>query len=174
MIKIGRPNLNDAPSWYAYFFDLAPGEDLIAALQQNKQHLLELISAVPAAAENYKYAADKWTLKQVFIHMAEEERYYMYKAFCCSRQIDIILEVPPSGGAYAKDFNAGRRTLTEVRNELVAVRDATISLFSYMTPEMLDFRGFPHKDVYTARSVGWMVVGHNMHHCNIIRERYLQ
>jgi hypothetical protein len=53
MIKIGRPNLNDAPSWHPYFLDL---------------------------------------------------------------------EVPPSGGAYAKDFNAGQRTLTDIRNEPAAVR----------------------------------------------------
>ena len=32
---------------------------------------------------------------------------------------------------------------------------------------------FPNKPVYTARSLGWMVVGHNLHHCKIIKEKYL-
>jgi hypothetical protein len=38
---------------------------------------------------------------------------------------------------------------------------------------MLDFK-FDKLPVYTARSVGWMVVGHNVHHCNILKDIYLK
>jgi hypothetical protein len=56
----------------------------------------------------------------------------------------------------------------------MTIRDATISLFSSMTPAMLDFKDFPDKKIiYSARSLGWMVVGHTRHHCNFIREKYL-
>jgi len=172
MIKIARPNTNDAPSWYPYFFDLAKGEDLIEALQNNKQHMLGLIRSIPASAEDFKYAANKWTVKQVFIHLADDERYFAYKAFCYSRQIDVMLEIP-RGESYNKDFNAGNRTLKDISDELITIRDATISLFSSMTKEMLDFKDFPVEPIYSARSLGWFTVGHNLHHCNLIREKYL-
>ncbi len=142
MIKIGRPNVNDAPSWYPYFFNLADGDDLIEALQNNKQHMLNLIASIPFSAEDYKYAENKWTVKQVFIHLADDERYYAYKAFCYSRQVNVNLEIP-RGESYDKDFNSTNRTLTDISEELVTVRDATISLFSSMTNEMLDFKDFP-------------------------------
>lgn len=172
MIKIDRPNINDAPDWYKHFFSLAAGNDLMEALQNNKQHTLDLINSIPFSAGDFKYAANKWTIKQVFIHLCDEERYYAYKAFCYSRQTDVNLEIP-MGESYTKDFNAGNRTLKDIGDEFITVRDATISLFSTMTTDMLDFKNFPGKQVYTARSLGWFTVGHNLHHCNIIKEKYV-
>lgn len=173
MIKIGRPNIEDAPAWYPYFFNLATDNDLITALQNNRQQMFDLIQAIPAGKQNYKYADDKWTVKQVFIHLADEERYYAYKAYCYSREVNVYLEVP-QGDAYNTDFNAENRTLADVCEELMTVRDATISLFKPMSEEMLDCRGpVDISPVYTARSLGWMTVGHNIHHCNLLKERYL-
>lgn len=172
MIRINRPKLEDAPHWYPYFFDLAPGDDLISALQKNKEDVIKLINSIPAEREEFKYAEDKWTVRQVFIHLADDERYYAYKAFCCSRQVNVFLEVP-QGNDYNKDFNATGRTLKDISEEWISVRNATITLFSHMTDGMLDFK-FPNQtDIYSARSLGWMTVGHAVHHCNLIREKYL-
>ncbi|HMH21233.1 MAG TPA: DinB family protein [Puia sp.] len=172
MKKIGRPNLNDSPAWYSGFLALAAGDDLIRALKSNRQQMLDLIGSVGPSAENFRYSENKWTIKQVLIHLADDERYYAYKAFCYSRQCDVHLEIP-RGEGYTKDFNADNRTLKDVRAELITVRDATISLFGSMTTEMLDFKDFPGKEVYTARSLGWFTVGHNIHHLNVIRTKYL-
>jgi len=172
MRKIGRPNIEDAPPWYPYYFDLAQGDDLIEALQYSKQEMLDLTISIPPELGDYKYAEDKWTIKQVFIHLADDERYYAYKAFCYSRQIDVYLEVP-RGEDYNKDFNARNRTLNDIVEELSTIRNATISLFGSMTDEMLDFKGFLHEPIYTARSLGWMAVGHNIHHCNQLKKLYL-
>jgi len=77
------------------------------------------------------------------------------------------------GDSYTKDFNAANRRLQDIGEEFVTVRDATISLFRSMTNEMLDFKDFPKKPVYTARSLGWFTVGHNLHHCKLVKEKYL-
>jgi hypothetical protein len=172
MIKIGRPDINDAPRWYPYFFNLAKGDDLIQALEQVKQDTINLIKSIPPELEDFKYAEDKWSVKQVFIHLCDEERYYAYKSFCYSRQTDVYLEIP-MGKNYTKDFNVTGRTLKDIAYEFVTVRDATISLFSTMTTEMLDSKFPGQQEPYTARSLGWFTVGHNEHHCRLIRERYL-
>ena len=171
MIKIDRPNLNDAPSWYKSFFDLAKGNNLIEALEKNRQDTLDLIASIPSDLENHRYAEGKWTIKQVFIHLCDEERYYAYKAFCLSRQTNVLLEIPMSE-SYTKDFNVTGRALNDIAWEFETVRNATISLLSTMTLEMLDFK-FPGEEPYTARSLGWFTVGHNEHHCRLVRERYL-
>jgi hypothetical protein len=171
-MTIERPNANDAPAWYKRYFDLAAGTDLIAALKSNKQETIELINSISSSKENFSYAPDKWTIKQVLIHLIDEERYYTYKSFCYSRQSDVNLEIP-MGVEYSKNFNAGNRTLKDIAEEFSSVRDASISLYTSMTKEMLDYKDFPGKPVYTARSLGWFTVGHNQHHCNVIKEKYL-
>lgn len=172
MIKIDRPNLNDAPPWYKHFFDLAKGDDLIEALEKNKQTTIGLIASIPSALEDHQYAEGKWTIKQAFIHLCDEERYYAYKAFCLSRQTNVLLEIP-MGEAYTKDFNVAGRTLKDIAWEFETVRNATISLLSTMTLAMLDFSFTDETPTYTARSLGWFAVGHCEHHCRLVQERYL-
>ena len=173
MNRIGRPYVEDAPSFCAYFFDLTASEDLMEALESNKQATLGLINAFPLEKEEYRYEANKWTVKMVFIHLIDTERYYTYRAFCSSRKVDIPLEFSPLREIYALNSNAENRRLKDIAAEFLAVRASTMSLFSSMTNEMLDFKDFPGKPVYTARSLGWMAVGHNIHHARILKEKYL-
>jgi hypothetical protein len=37
---------------------------------------------------------------------------------------------------------------------------------------MLDFKDFPGKETYSARSLGWFAVGHSIHHCNLVMDKY--
>lgn len=169
--KIGRPNIADAPPWCPYFFDLVAETDLLTALQNNRKSTIKLIRSIPADKEDFAYAENKWTVKQLFIHLLDTERFYAYRALCISRRVDVELEFDQDG--FSRAANAVGRTLNDIADEFLNVRAATISLFSTMTPEMLDFKGFPGKMAYTARSLGWMTVGHNLHHEKILREKYL-
>lgn len=172
MIHIDRPNPADAPPWCPYFFGLVPENDLLTALQNNKKSALELISAIPPGKADYRYADDKWTIKEVLVHLTDTERFYAYSAFCISRQVEVYLHFDDRD-SYVHNSNAASRHLEDIAAEFAAIREATISLFSNLTPSMLDFRGTPGKPVYTARSLGWMCVGHNIHHSNILLKKYL-
>jgi hypothetical protein len=61
----------------------------------------------------------------------------------------------------------------QIVDEYKAVRFASMELFKYLTPDMLDFRGTASGYPITSRSLGWVIAGHNNHHCNVLRERYL-
>jgi hypothetical protein len=151
---------------------LVTEDNLIVALEKNKKNTIELIKSVPAWKEDFKYAEDKWTTKQVVMHIIDTERYYLYRAFCSSRKVDTN-EVSFDRDGFAKSSNIEGRTLNDLAVEFAISRESTINLFSNMTNEMLDFKGFPNKMVYTARSLGWMSVGHNVHHSDAITEKYL-
>jgi uncharacterized damage-inducible protein DinB len=173
VIIIARPKNEDAPPWCPYYFGLATGDNLIVALEYNKKATIVLINSIPGVKEDFKYAEDKWTTKQVLMHMIDAERYYLYRAFCSSRKVDTN-EVSFDREAFGKTSNMQGRTLKDISEEFAISRESTINLFSNMTDEMLDFKGFPNKMVYTARSLGWMAVGHNIHHSNAITEKYLK
>ncbi|MFO7445526.1 MAG: DinB family protein [Ignavibacteriaceae bacterium] len=172
MKKINRPNNSDAPSWCLYFFDLVKEDDLIDALGSTKESTLKLIDSIPPLKENYSYAPGKWTLKTVFSHLNDCERYYAFYAMTYSRKDNIPIP-NMSRDLFGANDNSNSRTLKDIGEEYLFLREATIKLFGSMTDDMLDFKSSANDFVYTPRSLGWMIAGHNIHHLNLIREKYL-
>ena len=169
---ISKPNLTDVPAYYRAYLDLIKENDLLPFLKNRTEETLKLIGSIPPEKTEYRYASGKWTVKEVFSHIIDTERILAYRALRFSRKDATEL----SGfdeNAYAPNSNTGNRSLQEIASEYTAVRSASIFLFSYMTPEMLDFKGKANKASNTARGLGWMIAGHDVHHCGVIRERYL-
>lgn len=170
MKLIGRPFPEDAPPWCPYFFGLVPEDNLLDALQHNLDAVSSLMDDVSPEQEGYRYAAGKWTVNQVFLHLNDTERFYAYRAFSVSRRVDISLEFAPERETYA--LHASPRPLPAIAEEFRLLRNATIHLFRYMADDDLDFCAFPGKPRYSARSLGWMAAGHAVHHLQCLRERY--
>lgn len=42
-----------------------------------------------------------------------------------------------------------------------------------MTEEMPDYRAIHNHVIYSAKSFGWMIVGHSNHHLKAIEDKYL-
>lgn len=169
---IPKPNYQDFPPYCHHYFDLVAEDDLMEALKNSRDNTLKFISEIPAAKENFNYAENKWTVKQVLSHIIDCERIYAYRALRFSRQDKT--ELPGfDEDLFAANTNASRRSLHNLAEEYKAVRESTIFLFEHMTEEMLDFKGMANKLWLTPRAIGFLTAGHNIHHCKIIKERYL-
>lgn len=169
---ITKPNYSDAPDFCPYFFDLVEENDLIAALKNSQNNTIELLKAVVLEKEDFRYSPEKWSIKQVVAHIIDCERLYSYRAFRFSR-FDATELAGYDQNFYAQNSKAENRTLKEITKEFISVRNSTVSLFEYMNDEMLDFKGIANNYSWTARGLGFMAVGHNMHHCKIIKNKYL-
>lgn len=169
----GRPNPEHAPAYAKYYFDRTAGEtDLMQALEKNKAEMLEFIASLPEEKADFQYAEGKWTLKSVLAHINDTERVFQFRALNCSRHDQSHLPGFEED-EYAVYANTAGRTYQDLAHEFETIRNATVSLFSYMSDAMLDFRGTANNHVITARSAGWIIVGHTVHHIGIIKERYL-
>jgi hypothetical protein len=169
---IARPVSEDMPVYYQRYVSTLKESELMEALENSLRNSLSLFASVAREKENFRYAADKWTVKEVVCHIADCERIFAYRALRFSRRDSTSL----SGfneNDYTPNANAAGRTLAQIVGEYKAIRHATVELFKYLTPEMLDFRGTANGSAITSRSIGWIIAGHNNHHCNILRERYL-
>jgi len=173
MLKISRPILKDAPSHCAYYFNLPAEENLFDAFESSKRLTAELIKTIPSSFEEYKYAPGKWTLKMVLSHVIDTERLYCFNAMLFSRKDKVVFADYNNCHICALNANTNQRGMNEIFEEYLAVREATIKLFSYMTDDMLDHKNSRDEFVYTPRSLGWMIAGHNIHHCNVIKDKYL-
>ncbi len=169
---IQKPAIEKIPAYYHHYFSLNTEADLIAALESGMSETINLLNGVPEHKADYRYASDKWTIKEVVSHIIDTERVFAYRALRFSRKDSTPLEGFDEN-SWAPNANAASRTLTAMIAEFSAVRRSTIDLYSYMTDEMLDFEGTANSWNITARSIGWVSAGHNRHHCGILKERYL-
>ena len=57
--------------------------------------------------------------------------------------------------------------------EYAAVRAATLALLTPLTAEQLARRGAANGGEVTVRALAYIMAGHERHHLNVFRERYL-
>jgi hypothetical protein len=169
----GKPNPDHAPAYARYYFERTAGHtNLLDALRKNKEDIAAFIRSIPEEKGDFQYAEGKWSTKSVIAHIIDTERIFQGRALRFSRKD----ETPVPGFEedwYADHANTDYRSFEEMAIEFEAVREAGILLFQYMTMSMLDFIGTANNNPLTARSAGWIMVGHAVHHRGIITERYL-
>lgn len=75
---------------------------------------------------------------------------------------------------YAKNADVSSRILKSLIREFEIVRKSSISLFENTTEEQSKFIGTVGGEYpITARALGYLMIGHALHHVNVIKERYL-
>jgi uncharacterized damage-inducible protein DinB len=155
---------------FPYYFDL------VRDFQYNELFLsqatftfLESISEEKAC---YRYSKDKWSIKQIVGHITDHERIKMYRAFLLSRNDAIQL------WGYDQDILVKYSRFEELSfQDLIAdfksVRNASISFISTLSQKQLSFTGMANQHPITLEEFLKSIIGHEIHHLNIIREKYL-
>jgi len=173
---IAKPTEKESNQFFNKYVDLVTQDDLIKALQHNKEALLSLFSTIPPAIEVFRYDAHKWSIKEVLMHIIDFERYLSFKAFVSLRDDDNTMLFHPNRDHYLINAFTETRSLTDLLPEFVATRCATISLFQFANIEQLTntVNHVNPNHAISARAIGFAIVGHSLHHMQIIRERYLR
>jgi uncharacterized damage-inducible protein DinB len=169
MIKKTRQQ--ELPSYFQNYLDLVPEEDLEQALDNSLLKFLSLLQSIPAEKENFTYAPGKWTIKEVLGHLIDSERIFAYRALRFSRKDNTEL-AGYSDDTFVANGNAKNRTLCELLTEFKLVRAGTLVLMNSLNQDMLDFEGVANGIRMSARTIGWLIAGHNLHHTNVLSTRY--
>ena len=74
---------------------------------------------------------------------------------------------------YAPFSNANERTIKSILDEYEALRNATLALANSFTQEDLLRVGTANNNAVSVRALIYHIAGHEQHHINIIKERYL-
>jgi uncharacterized damage-inducible protein DinB len=165
-------NLDTIPPFYKGYVKLVEQPDVIQALRISGYRTMELIHSIPEGKADFRYAPDKWSIRQVLCHMMDAERIFGYRALRFARND----QTPLSGfdeNAYARYLNAEIRTLTQIGEEMQHLRTSTVDLFMSFTEEMLKRKGTANNNELTTGAIGIIIAGHETHHVKVIRERYL-
>jgi len=168
-----KPLASEYESTYIkYYIDLVQGDDVIKALEQQLQSSQKFLKLLSEEQGGFAYAENKWTLKEVVGHIIDTERIMAYRILCISRGEKQSLPGFDEN-EYVKNAFFNKRTLTDLINELRAVRESNILLFRSFDEETLSRKGIANGKEISVRAILFMMAGHELHHINVIRTKYL-
>ncbi len=165
-------NLETVPHFYKNYVKQVEESDLLQALRISGHRALELVHAIPPGKLDFKYAPGKWTVRELLCHVIDAERIFAYRALRFARND----KTPLAGfeeNDYAPQANASGRSLEKITAEMAHLRSSTIDLFEGFTPEMLTRKGTSNNNELSVVALGFIIAGHETHHCHILKERYL-
>jgi uncharacterized damage-inducible protein DinB len=167
------PNPDTVPSFYKGYVDNVKHLDLFEALRQSSETTLKVIRAIPEEKGTFRYADDKWTIKELIAHMIDTERIMMYRALRFARNDKTDLPGFEEKD-YAPESNAHGRTIAQLAEEAENLRRSTVDMFKSFTPAMLQREGTANKNKLSVIVLGYVIPGHETHHRKVLEERYLK
>jgi len=170
--KISRPEEGEYAPYAMAYISLVPDDDVLQHLQQNAAAVKEMIKALPEEMLNKGYAPSKWTLKEVLVHIIDTERVFAYRAMCISRN-DKTLFPGYEQDDYVRFSNANERSIENIMAEYESVRASSIAMLNSLSDDMLLRTGTANNAQVSVRGIAYQIAGHELHHLNIIKERYL-
>lgn len=167
-----RPEETEYHANFKGYIDLVPEGNLIDILLNQIDETKKFCQSLTSDQGNYKYAEDKWTIKEVLGHMADTERVMSYRLFAIARGETANL---PSfdQDIYAANTQFNELELHQILFELSNVRQSTLSLLSTLSSESLLTIGTVNNTPTSARAMAYVIAGHELHHLNILKERYI-
>lgn len=163
----------DCPEFYRGYLDTLPEDaDLLGMLSRQSGNFPEFIQSLPNDRFSYRYEEGKWTLAECLGHIYDAERVFQYRALRFGRK-----DLTALPGFEQDDWIGGNpaSAWTKERHleEYRAVRESTLSLFRDFSREDLKFIGTASGQPISLGAIGFIICGHQRHHRNIIRSRYL-
>lgn len=175
MIKhIEFPLENEYPSYAEMYMKLVKKDgSLIEQLKSSLHKTKSLIGNLSNDELDYRYEKNKWSIKEVLVHIIDDERIYGYRALSFARNDKTNLP-----GFEQEDYNfysdTSERTIENILEEYEALRLSTIALFNGLSDKSLKRIGIANGNRASARALGYHILGHELHHIKIIEDLYLK
>jgi hypothetical protein len=169
---IGRPDATEAAPYYFTYIDRVPGDDPLEALEVQSGEALTFLRELTEERSRYRYEPGKWSIREVWNHVNDSERVFVFRAFWFAREFEIALP------GFEQDIAAAAAGAHEVSwarhlEEFRAVREATLAFFRNLPKEAWMRRGIASENPFTVRALAYITAGHAAHHEAILRESYL-
>lgn len=167
-----RPVEGEYPPYFEGYVSLVPAGDVLATLEGQIKETLALLERFDEERASRGYAEGKWSVKELVGHLLDSERVFAYRVLCIARG-----DTAPLPGmdqdVYVGHANFNARRLDDLAGELSRVRATTLDLLRNLDGEAWLRRGTANDNVVSVRALVHVIAGHERHHANVLRERYL-
>ncbi|MGZ4845370.1 MAG: DinB family protein [Candidatus Angelobacter sp.] len=168
---IGRPAPNEAAPYYFGYINRVSGDDILHALRTQLDETVPFLRGISEEKSLYRYAPEKWSIRQMWGHVNDTERVFLFRALWFARRLDTELpsfDQDIAVVAAKSDEISWARHVEEFRE----LRLSTISFFRNLPEEAWMRTGVASGNPFTVRSCAYVVAGHVAHHTAVLREKY--
>ena len=169
---IAPPQPSEYAAYYGRYVSLVPGHDILATLDEQRRRTVLLLSCRTDEEGDFRYAPGKWSAKEVLGHVCDSERVFAYRALRIARADQTPMEGFEQDD-YVRNGPFAYAPISDLVEDYIAVRRATISLLRSLDEPAWSRRGIANKNEVTVRALAFIIAGHLAHHTAILRERYL-
>jgi uncharacterized damage-inducible protein DinB len=168
---IARPEPDEYAPYYSGYISLVPERDILETLDVQRRQTMLLLCGREESDGDYRYAPDKWTVKEVLGHVCDAERVFAYRALRISRGDHTPIEGFEQDD-YVRNSPFAQRPFAELIEDYIAVRRATLTLFRNLDQTAWARRGTANGKEVSVRALAFMIAGHELHHRRILEEKY--
>ncbi|AJY75406.1 DinB family protein [Paenibacillus beijingensis] len=167
-----RPSSEEYNPYFTGYISLVPEGNVTEHIASQLQVTTDLLSSLTDNEAVYRYAPEKWSLKEVIGHVTDTERVMSYRLLRISRG-----DTTPLPGFDQDELMKGAQyhewSVSDLLQDYAAVRRATLTLLRGIPEEAWLRTGTVSDRNCSARALAYIIAGHELHHLNVIREKYL-
>ncbi|OCK50699.1 DNA damage-inducible protein DinB [Chryseobacterium sp. CBo1] len=164
--------MTDFQKYIQRYLDLIPSEKWLEELKKSEEKTVQIYSNLTEEQSLFAYAEAKWTLKELLLHLSDTERVFQYRILAIARGEEKNLPGFDEEN-YAKNSFANERSLESLLEEYQSIRKSSQILLETVNSSALKNIGIANGNQISPETIGKLIVGHNIHHLNVIEERYL-
>ena len=169
---IARPPEQEYDPFYFRYVSRVPEGNLIDLFEIQTQRARRFFENMSEEKANYSYAPDKWTLKEVLGHVMDFERVFAYRTLCIAR--GEVQSLPGfDENDYARFAGYDRIPLSMILKQYHHLRASTIALLEQIPDGAWTRTGTVNNKSISLRALAYIMPGHELHHLNVIAERYM-
>lgn len=159
------------PAFTQTYIELVRASTLSEAFKVHPTNLTAFLQPISEDKWMYRYAPEKWSVKEMVQHIIDAERIFAYRALCIARG-----DKTPLPGFEENDYAAaslaGTRAPGSLLEELRTVQLSSTQLFNSFTPQALEQDGITNGSPNYVKGIGFALIGHSLHHQHILKARY--
>jgi hypothetical protein len=158
--------------YQTYVSNVSKENDILKYLDSQRVDFINLMHNLPNEKQEYKYAPEKWTIKELLRHIIDAESVFAFRAFTISKNTGV--ELP---GMDQDEYVAGtddtQNSFVDLLNEFDIQRQHNIAMIKNLHESKLNIIGNANDTPVSVRANIFIIAGHTAHHIEILKERYL-
>jgi uncharacterized damage-inducible protein DinB len=175
MKNIANPNPLHYALYYEKYIALVSlsKESVLDQLKNNGKRFEQILKSLPEDQLLFRYAEGKWCIKDIIQHIVDTEKLFTYRGMVFLRG-DKTPQLWMDEDAWAAEADAAKKPLSKILKEYKTVRAASIAFYNSMSSKEFKKFGVATNFEMSVAATAYITCGHELHHWNVIQEKYLK